>query len=389
MKYYVIAGERSGDLHAANLIKALKAEDPQAQFRAWGGEGVQLAGAELVTHYRQMAFMGFLEVIKNLRTISGFLKTCRQDILAWQPDAVILVDYAGFNMRIARFCKRHGIRTFYYISPKVWAWNQNRAYKIKANVDRMFVIFPFEKDFYNRFDYAVDYVGNPLLDEISAFTPNADFLNSNGLSPKPIIALLPGSRHQEVEKMLVLMVQAAQLLEAKLPGKYQFVVAGVGNLPQTLYNRIVSFENPKPTLSVRVVYDQSYDLLSHATSALVTSGTATLETALFGVPQVVCYRTSGFSYRIAKALIKVKYLSLVNIIADSPIVPELIQDELTPQNSISELSQTLPGALQREAQLEGYRKLKELLGEPGASKRTAKLMAGYLGQKPEAKSREV
>ena len=387
MKYYVIAGERSGDLHAANLIKALKAEDPQAQFRAWGGEGVQLAGAELVTHYRQMAFMGFLEVIKNLRTISGFLKTCRQDILAWQPDVVILVDYAGFNMRIAKFCKRHGIRTFYYISPKVWAWNQNRAYKIKANVDRMFVIFPFEKDFYNRFGYDVDYVGNPLLDEISAFTPNADFLNSNGLSPKPIIALLPGSRHQEVEKMLVLMVQAAQLLEAKLPGKYQFVVAGVGNLPQTLYNRIVSFENAKPTLSVSVVYDQSYDLLSHATSALVTSGTATLETALFGVPQVVCYRTSGFSYRIAKALIKVKYLSLVNIIADSPIVPELIQDELTPQNSILELSQTLPGAPQREAQLEGYRKLKELLGEPGASQRTAKLMVEYLVQPQAAGNR--
>ena len=385
MKYYVIAGERSGDLHAANLIKALKAEDPQASFRAWGGDAMQSAGADIVTHYRQMAFMGFLEVIKNLRTISGFLKTCRQDILAWQPDAVILVDYAGFNMRIAKFCKRHGIRTFYYISPKVWAWNQNRAYKIKACVDQMFVIFPFEKDFYKRFDYAVDYVGNPLLDEISAFTPNADFLNLNHLSPKPIIALLPGSRHQEVEKMLVLMVQAAQLLEAKLPGKYQFVVAGVGNLPPMLYDKIVSFENAKPTLSISTVYDQSYDLLSHATSALVTSGTATLETALFNVPQVVCYRTSGFSYRIAKALIRVKYLSLVNIIADSPIVPELIQDKLTPQNSISELSQTLPGMPQREAQLEGYRKLKELLGEPGASKRTAKLMAGYLNIEPAGK----
>ncbi len=386
MKYYVIAGERSGDLHAANLIKALKTEDPQAQFRAWGGDAMQAAGADIVTHYRQMAFMGFLEVLKNLRTISGFLKTCRQDILAWQPDAVILVDYAGFNMRIAKFCKRHGIRTFYYISPKVWAWNQNRAYKIKACVDQMFVIFPFEKDFYKRFDYAVDYVGNPLLDEISAFTPNADFLKSNGLSPKPIIALLPGSRHQEVEKMLALMVQSAQLLEAKLPGKYQFVVAGVGNLPQTLYNEIVSPPNAKPTLSVSVVYDQSYDLLSHATSALVTSGTATLETALFQVPQVVCYRTSGFSYRIAKALIKVKYLSLVNIIADSPIVPELIQDELTPQNSISELSQTLPGAPQRKAQLEGYRKLKELLGKPGASQRTAQLMVEYLAQPLETKS---
>jgi lipid-A-disaccharide synthase len=383
MKYYLIAGERSGDLHAANLIKALKTEDPQAEFRAWGGEGVQAAGADLVTHYREMAFMGFLEVIKNLRTINGFLKTCRRDILAWQPDVVILVDYAGFNMRIAKFCKQHGIRTFYYISPKVWAWNQKRAYKIKANVDRMFVIFPFEKDFFKRFDYDVDYVGNPLLDEISAFRPNPNFLADNQLSDKPIIALLPGSRRQEVEKMLTLMVQAAQLLETEMPGQYQFAVAGVGNLPTDLYERIlsgkiVSFEKTKPAPIINVVCDQSYDLLSHATSALVTSGTATLETALFGVPQVVCYRTSGFSYQIAKALIKVKYLSLVNIIADAPVVPELIQDELTPQNSIFQLSKTLPGAPERETQLAAYRKLKNLLGEPGASKRTARLMVQHL-----------
>lgn len=181
MKYYLIAGERSGDLHAANLIKALKTEDQQAEFRAWGGDAMQAAGADLVTHYREMAFMGFLEVIRNLRTINGFLKTCRRDILAWQPDVVILVDYAGFNMRIAKFCKQHGIRTFYYISPKVWAWNQKRAYKIKANVDRMFVIFPFEKDFFKRFGYDVDYVGNPLLDEISAFRPNPNFLTDNQL----------------------------------------------------------------------------------------------------------------------------------------------------------------------------------------------------------------
>lgn len=383
MKYYLIAGERSGDLHAANLIKALKTEDPGAEFRAWGGDAMQAAGADLVTHYREMAFMGFLEVIKNLHTISGFLKTCRRDILAWQPDVVILVDYAGFNMRIARFCKQRGIRTFYYISPKVWAWNQKRAYKIKANVDRMFVIFPFEKAFFKRFGYDVDYVGNPLLDEISAFHPNPNFLTGNQLSQKPIIALLPGSRHQEVEKMLTLMVQSAQLLEAATPGQYQFVVAGVGNLPEALYAKIVSsetvsLETTKPALAISVVYDQSYDLLSHATSALVTSGTATLETALFRVPQVVCYRTSGFSYRIAKALIRVKYLSLVNIIADSPVVHELIQDELTPQNSIFQLSKTLPGALDRETQLTEYQSLRNLLGQPGASQRTAKLMVKYL-----------
>ncbi len=378
MKYYLIAGERSGDLHAANLIKAIRQEDPQAVFRAWGGDQMQAAGADLVKHYRDMAFMGFWEVLKNLRTIRGFLKKCQEDIRQWQPDVVVLVDYAGFNMRIARFCKQKNIRTFYYISPKVWAWNQKRAYKIKANVDRLFVIFPFEKDFFKTYDYEVDYVGNPLLDEISAFQPKADFLQQNNLTQQPVIALLPGSRHQEVEKMLTIMLQAAQLLNAKKSGQFQFVIAGVKNLPQALYDQLISSFRQKADLPVSVVYEQSYDLLSHATSALVTSGTATLETALFRVPQVVCYRTSGATYQIVKRLIRVKYISLVNLIADAPVVPELIQEALTPPNTMLELSKTLPGSPDREAQLAAYQKISERMGQPGASRRTARLMMNYL-----------
>ncbi len=381
MKYYVIAGERSGDLHAANLINAIQQEDPQAVFRAWGGDQMQAAGADLVKHYRDMAFMGFWEVVKNLRTIRGFLKKCQEDILSWQPDVVILVDYAGFNMRIAKFCKQHGIRTFYYISPKVWAWNQKRAYKIKANVDRLFVIFPFEKDFFQKYDYEVDYVGNPLLDEIAAFKPASDFLQKNALSAQPIIALLPGSRHQEVEKMLTVMLQAAQLLDTET-ASYQFVIAGVSNLPRSLYDDLIASFRQNASLSVQVVYEQSYDLLAKATSAMVTSGTATLETALFHVPQVVCYRTSGVTYQIVKQLIRVKYISLVNLIADAPVVKELIQDELTPQNAMLELKKTLPGTFEREAQVAGYARIDELMGQPGASQQTARLMVSYLTSAP-------
>jgi len=380
MKYYIIAGERSGDLHAANLIKAIVQKDTGAVFRAWGGEQMEAAGAQLVTHYRDMAFMGFLEVLKNLRTIRRFLKTCQQDIVQWKPDVVILVDYAGFNMRIARFCKENGIRTFYYISPKVWAWNQKRAYKIKANVDRLFVILPFEKDFFRQYNYEVDYVGNPLLDEIASFRPNPDFRLANRLSDQPIIALLPGSRHQEVTQMLTIMMATAHLLHQARPGQFQFVIAGVTNLSRSLYEKIVSSSSAesKPALPVSIVYDQSYDLLSQATSALVTSGTATLETALFGVPQVVCYRTSGFTYQIIKALIRVKYISLVNLIADAPVVPELIQNALTPQNTMLELSKILPGAPEREMQLNGYQQISQRLGKPGGSERTAQLMVNYL-----------
>lgn len=367
MKYYLIAGERSGDLHGSNLIKAIRRHDPQAECRAWGGEMMQAAGAELVTHYADMAFMGFWEVAKNLGTISGFLKKCKADILAYRPDVVILIDYAGFNMRIARFAKENDIRTFYYISPKVWAWNQKRALKLKRDVDKLFVIFPFEKDFFQKFDYEVDYVGNPLFDAIADFTPNSRFLEENGLdSQKPIIALLPGSRRQEVEQMLTLMTAT----KPHFPN-YQFVIAGVSNLPKELYQ-------PFEKEGIKRVTDAAYDLLSVATAALVASGTATLETALFEVPQVVCYKTGSISYAIAKRLIRVPYISLVNLIAQKEAVKELIQNELTPQNMTQELQAILPNGPKRITQLEDYRRVKALLGEKGASERAGELMVQYL-----------
>ncbi|HAO48630.1 MAG TPA: lipid-A-disaccharide synthase [Runella sp.] len=367
MKYYLIAGERSGDLHGSNLIKAIRRHDSEAECRAWGGEMMQEAGAELVTHYADMAFMGFWEVAKNLSTISGFMKKCKTDILAYRPDVVILIDYAGFNMRIARFAKENGIKTFYYISPKVWAWNQKRALKLKRDVDRLFVIFPFEKEFFRRYNYDVDYVGNPLFDAIADFTPNPTFLADHQLDPdQPIVALLPGSRKQEVEQMLTLMVQT----KPHFP-RAQFVIAAVSNLPQTLYAPFVA-------QGVRLVTDAAYDLLSVATAALVTSGTATLETALFEVPQVVCYKTGGISYAIAKRLIRVPYISLVNLIAQKEAVKELIQNELTPKNLTSELEAILPNGLKRTQQINDYRQVKAILGEKGASERAGQLMVEYL-----------
>lgn len=369
MKYYLIAGERSGDLHGSNLIKAIRRHDSEAECRAWGGEMMQEAGAELVTHYADMAFMGFWEVAKNLGTISGFMKKCKADILAYRPDAVILIDYAGFNMRIAQFAKKHGIRTFYYISPKVWAWNQKRALKLKRDVDRLFVIFPFEKDFFRQYDCDVDYVGNPLFDAIADFTPNPNFRTAHQLhSTQPIIALLPGSRKQEVEQMLTLMTQT----KSQFPN-YQFVIAAVSNLPLELYRPFLS-------QGVSLVTDAAYDLLSVATAALVTSGTATLETALFEVPQVVCYKTGTISYAIAKQLIRVPYISLVNLVAQKEVVKELIQGDLTPTNVATELQAILPEGTKRTQQLEGYRQVKAILGEKGASERAGRLMVAYLQQ---------
>jgi lipid-A-disaccharide synthase len=367
MKYYLIAGERSGDLHGSNLIKAIRRHDQAAECRAWGGEMMQAAGAELVTHYADMAFMGFWEVAKNFWTISGFLKKCKADILAYQPDVVILIDYAGFNMRIARFAKQNGIRTFYYISPKVWAWNQKRALKLKRDVDKLFVIFPFEKEFFQKFDYEADYVGNPLFDAIADFKPNPHFLEENSLDfQKPIIGLLPGSRRQEVEQMLKLMTATKPYFP-----DYQYVIAGVSNLPIELYQ---SFENN----NIKLVTDAAYDLLSVATAALVTSGTATLETALFEVPQVVCYKTGSISYAIAKRLIRIPYISLVNLIVQKEAVRELIQEELTTENLTLELKAILPDGEKRNRQLNDYHEVKAILGEKGASERVGELMVKYL-----------
>jgi lipid-A-disaccharide synthase len=369
MKYYLIAGERSGDLHGSNLIKGIRENDQDAQFRGWGGDMMAAEGLELVTHYKDTAFMGFLEVILNLHKISGFLKKCKKDILEYQPDALVLIDYPGFNLRIASFAKAKGLKVFYYISPKVWAWNQKRALKIRQNIDHMFVIFPFEVDFYKKFDFKVDYVGNPLMDAIANFRPDPDFKQKNLLDVgKPIIALLPGSRRQEIIGMLDLMLT----VQSHFP-EHQFVIAGVRNLPSDLYARYSDNQN------VNIVYEATYDLLSVAEAALVASGTATLETALFNVPEVVCYKTSGFSYAVAKRLIRVPFISLVNLIMEKEVVKELIQDEFSEKRIVEELAKILPGGAGREIQLQDYVNLHQLVGGPGASGRTGNLIVKYLG----------
>jgi lipid-A-disaccharide synthase len=345
-------------------VKALSVLDAQADFRGWGGEAMQQAGVQLVRHYREMSFMGFLEVLQNLRTIRRLLRECQDDIAQWQPDVVILVDFAGFNLRIARFAKKQNFRTFYYISPKIWAWNQKRAYKIKRLVDRMFVILHFEKAFYERYDYAVDYVGNPLFDAVSAFQPAADFRARHTLGERPLIALLPGSRVQEIRQMLPVMLAVVPHFP-----HYQFVVAGVSHLPESLYKEVRKAGLP-------LVFDATYDLLHHAEAALVTSGTATLETALFRVPQVVCYRTSWLSYQIGRQVIAVSFISLVNLIADRKVVPELIQHECRPQRLREELARALGEG--RASMLEGYETVIERTGTEGASERTAQLMWQYL-----------
>lgn len=374
MKYYIIAGERSGDLHASNLIKAIKQEDASAQIRAWGGDMMQQAGATLVKHYKDLAFMGFWEVAKNLPTILGFMKECQRDILAYKPDVLVLIDYAGFNMRIARFAKKQGIKVFYYISPKVWAWNQSRALKIKENVDRLFVIFPFEVEFFKGYEYEVDYVGNPLLDAVASFGPNPLFKQENNLPDKPIIALLPGSRKQEVEQMLEVMLGVVTQFT-----QYQFVIAAIRNLPESFYEPFARVPH------VNIVYEQTYDLLANAEAALVTSGTATLETAMFEVPQVVCYKTGAISYMIARTLIQIEYISLVNLIAGKEVVKELIQQNFNVPALVYELKKILKGSDSRTEQLDDYKKIKNRMGEAGASERTAKLMVNYLKQESRLK----
>ena len=367
MKYYLIAGERSGDLHGANLLRGIRQHDPDAQFRAWGGDLMRAQGATLVTHYTDMAFMGFLEVARNLFTILGFLKKCKADILQYQPDVLILIDYPGFNLRMAAFAKKQGIKVCYYISPKVWAWNQKRAWKIKANVDQMFVIFPFELDFYKKYGYDVTYVGNPLMDAIEDFAPDEDFLQKNNLENKKIIALLPGSRQQEVIGMLDTMLSVKESFP-----DYEFVVAGVNSLPTALYEKYQNIPN------VTIVFEATYDLLSVAEAALVASGTATLETALFAVPEVVCYRTSGVSYAIAKRLIKVPFISLVNLIMEKETVKELIQDDFSQDKLTTELQAILPNGKKRKAIEADYKILQQKVGKSGASQRAGAAIVEYL-----------
>ncbi len=367
MKYYLIAGERSGDTHAAHLVRELRSQDPAADFRYWGGDQMQAEGGHLVRHYRELAVMGFWETATSLLKFRGFLKQCQADILAYQPDVLILVDYGGFNLRMAGWAKAQGIRVFYYISPKIWAWNQSRVEKIKVLVDKMFVILPFEEEFYQRFDYKVDYIGNPTADEVANFQPNPDFMVQHGLDPKrQIIAVLPGSRKQEIEEMLHEMLAVLPAFQ-----EYQFVVAGVTNLDRVYYQH---FERN----GIKLVFDQAFDLLSRASAALVTSGTATLETALFNVPQVVCYRTSSLTYLIVKAVIKVPYISLVNLIVGREVVAEFIQGGFTARNLLDELKRLLTDQEYIAKQRAGYVELRQKLGQHSAARQAAALMVSYL-----------
>lgn len=373
MKYYIIAGEASGDLHASNLMKEIVKKDEAAEFRFWGGDLMAAVGGSPVKHYKDLAFMGFLEVVKNIGTILRNIRFCKQDVLSYQADVLILVDYPGFNLRIAKWAKKQGIRVFYYISPQIWAWHSSRVHGIKASVDKMFVILPFEKAFYKKYDYDADFVGHPLLDVTEHYAAGTDFRAKNGLSEKPIIALLPGSRKQEISRMLSGMLEMIKHFP-----DYQFVVAGAPSQPASFYEPIL---DTAPSDRVKLVSQQSYDLLKNAAAALVTSGTATLETALFRVPQVVCYRGNSINYFLAKRLINVKYISLVNLIVDKPLVKELIQEDFNTEELSTALSHILE---EKNAQnlVEGYEDLIKQLGQSGASARTASKMVNYLAKNP-------
>lgn len=373
MKYYIIAGEASGDLHGSNLMKALKVEDEAADFRIWGGDLMEAQGGQLVKHYRELAFMGFLEVVKNIRTILGNIKMCKRDILTYEPDVLILVDYPGFNLRIAKWAKAQGFKVYYYISPQIWAWHSSRVHGIKANVDRMFVILPFEREFYAKYDYPVDFVGHPLMDVIDAYQSPEHFRSDHQLSPQPVIALLPGSRKQEIERLLNEMLS----IVSDFPD-HQFVIAGAPSQERSFYHKVIEKAplSPEAEKRVRFVDNQTYALLQHAEAALVTSGTATLETALFEVPQVVCYKGSPLSYFIARQVVNVDYISLVNLIVDREIVTELIQKDCNAERIKAELTALLDGE-RRQQLLKDYQTLKQVIGQGGASQKAARLMVQY------------
>ncbi|TMI82531.1 MAG: lipid-A-disaccharide synthase [Bacteroidetes bacterium] len=374
MKYYIIAGEASGDLHGSNLIKELKKLDANANIRCWGGDKMKDAGGDLVKHYRDLAFMGFAEVVKNLGTILQNLKFCKQDIVQFKPDAVILIDYPGFNLRIAKWSKQHGIKVIYYISPQVWAWKENRVRQMKEYIDKMIIIIPFEKEYFkNKWNWDVEYVGHPLAQVVESEKLNPDRYRekSERFSDKGIIALLPGSRKQEIAKKLPVMLEVSRFFP-----EYQFIVGEAPSVEDEFYQQFT-----KSYSNVSAVKNQTYDLLMQARAALVTSGTATLETALFDVPQVVCYRGSAISYEIAKRVIKVKYIAMVNLIMDKPVVKELIQKELTVDNLKHELHELLTNE-SRIAQIKkDYAELKRILSEGGdASAKAAKSIIQFLSK---------
>lgn len=368
MRYYVVAGEASGDLHASNLLKAIREEDPEAQFRGCGGDLMRQAGAELLLHYKEMAFMGFWEVLVHLRTVLGNIKRCKKDILAWKPDVLVLVDYPGFNLRIAEFAKKCGLKVVYYISPQIWAWKKGRIKQIKRDVDEMMVILPFEKAFYAKQGMDVHYVGHPLLDAVSRDLPERPdvqrFRENNGLDGRDIIALLPGSRRQEVSALLPQMLHMVELFP-----QYQFVVSTVSWLPKDLYNKYIN------GIGVARVCDQTYPLLANAKAAVVASGTATLETAMIGTPQVVCYAGSELSYLIAKHLISgINYISLPNLIMDAPVVTELIQHDYNTERLEKELRLITEDVEHVAAMKTQYRELYDRLGNGSASRKAAEVV---------------
>jgi lipid-A-disaccharide synthase len=367
MKYYVIAGEASGDLHGSRLIREIKLLDPSAEFRCWGGDRMQLAGGEIVKHYRDLAFMGFLEVLLNLRTILKNIKFCKEDLVAWKPDAVILVDYPGFNMRIAEFAHNLGFKVIYYISPQMWAWRQNRVHKVHKITDLAFVVLPFEKDFHAKFGYHVEFVGHPLLDSVNEFHPDPQFAERNNLPGKPIIAIVPGSRKQEISRILPIMLSIVPQFE-----KYQFVIAGVGSLDPSFYQKFLNGQQ------IRIITGQTYDLLHASTAAVVTSGTATLETGLIGTPQVVCYRMNFLTALIAWIVVKVDNISLVNLVLGRRSVAELIQYRFTRKSLGRELRLILNDPKTRQRIIDDYQEMRVKLGEKGASAKAAQLIVSKL-----------
>jgi len=369
MKYYIIAGEASGDLHAANLMKALKKKDPQADFRFWGGDLMQDVGGTLVKHYKELAFMGFIEVVMNLRTILKNITLCKKDITNYNPDVIIFVDYPGFKLRIAKWAKTEGYKTHYYISPQIWAWKEGRIKDIKRDVDAMYVILPFENEFYeDKHNFPVHFVGHPLIDAIAQkqLINPSDFKAEFNLDNRPIIALLPGSRKQEISKMLEVMLSVTKDFK-----DYQFVIAGAPSQDAAFYSKFTKKQN------VNLVMNRTYDILSLATAALVTSGTATLETALFKVPEVVCYKGSTISYQIAKRVINLEYISLVNLIMDKPVVKELIQGDFNTKTLKKELSIILDETNRQNLFLDYY-DLEKKLGGAGASDKTAQLIVDVI-----------
>ena len=369
MKYYLIAGEASGDLHASNLLKELKKLDSNLHCRCWGGDKMEKEGAELVKHYRDLAFMGFIEVVANLPTILKNISFCKADILQYQPDVIVLIDYPGFNLRIAKWAKQQGFKVIYYISPQIWAWKENRIHAIKKCIDKMLVILPFEKSFYEKWNYEVEYVGHPLVEVISRFQNEQQSSSSLPNSDKPIVALLPGSRKQEIAQKLPVMLEVSKQFKG-----YDFIVAKAPGMDESFYQQLL-----EGYPEVKSTSGKTYDLLSVASAALVTSGTATLETALFGVPEIICYKGSKISYWIAKKLVKIKYIGLVNLIMGKEVVKELIQDEFNTKNAVRELRLLLEDKNKQTQVKNDYQELKVLLSKEGnASQRAAFSIFSFL-----------